>query len=137
MVTGRLPATIVPLTLVLLHPTPVQTVIGSACAVPWASDTIPKIASAKSDFFSPEKLGISSLLCVTKLSATLKAWAFEAADKSYGRLGDESRRGKCVLRHNQPNRTLSRVESVSHWHVPACKQRVGQHTNKRDCHFQR
>jgi hypothetical protein len=54
-----LPATIVPVTLVVLHPGPVQTEIGSALAVPWAKETIPKIASASSEFFKVENLGIS------------------------------------------------------------------------------
>src|SRR5689334_8566924 len=65
MVTVPLPATIVPVTFVVLHPEPVQTEIGSACALPCARATTPKTASASKVFLSPENLGISSLLLVT------------------------------------------------------------------------
>jgi hypothetical protein len=58
MVTVPLPATIVPVTFVVLHPGPVQTEIGSACALPLASATIPKTASASRHFLIVKKRGI-------------------------------------------------------------------------------
>src|SRR5258705_9468859 len=63
MVTVPLPAVIVPLTLVVLHPGPVQTEIASALAVPLeARLTIPKTASASSNFLKSVNEGISNLL---------------------------------------------------------------------------
>src|ERR1051325_3910202 len=62
MVTVPLPATIVPVTLVVLHPAPVHTEIGSAFAVPWARARTPKTARARNDVLRFENLGISRLL---------------------------------------------------------------------------
>src|ERR1041385_2845158 len=64
IVTVPLPATIVPLTLVVLHPLPVHTEIGSALADPWAKPSIPKTATARRNFFRFQNLGISRLLGV-------------------------------------------------------------------------
>src|SRR6185369_1592768 len=64
MVTVPLPATIVPVTLVVLHPAPVQTEIGSALAVPWAKPSSPKTASARQKFLRFENLGIQISLGV-------------------------------------------------------------------------
>src|SRR5437868_9556963 len=60
IVTVPLPATIEPVTLVVLQPTPVHTEIGSALAVAWAKLRIPNTAKASIGFLRLEKLGISS-----------------------------------------------------------------------------
>ena len=59
IVTVPLPATIEPVTLVVLQPTPVHTEIGSALAVAWAKLRIPNTAKASIGFLRLEKLGIS------------------------------------------------------------------------------
>src|SRR5262249_13068019 len=93
MVTVPLPATIVPVTLVVLHPTPVQTEIGSALAVPWARETIPKIASASSDFFKVVNLGIRISFGVQN-QCLLKSIQLEKSRQFNFRLGDESTAGQ-------------------------------------------
>src|SRR5215813_10943994 len=70
MVTVPLPATIEPLTLVVLHPGPVQTEIGSAFALPWASAITPKTAKASNEFLRFENLGISVSLGVRQYVAS-------------------------------------------------------------------
>jgi len=58
MVTVPLPATIEPVTLVVLHPLPVQTEIGSAWALPWESAITPKTARASNEVLRFENLGM-------------------------------------------------------------------------------
>src|SRR5215813_3704707 len=104
IVTVPLPATIVPLTLVVLHPPPVQTEIGSAFAVPWAKPSIPKTATAKSDFLRFENLGISRLLRGGHYLC------FQAADSKADLLVRgvyrRAKRGKCALKQYQPDKSL-------------------------------
>src|SRR6476659_5234603 len=62
IVTVPLPATMEPVTLVVLQPAPVHTEIGSAFAVAWVKARIPNTATGSNRFLRFENLGISRLL---------------------------------------------------------------------------
>src|SRR5678815_3459519 len=87
----------VPVTLVVLHPGPVHTEIGSAFAVPWVKARIPKTARANNEFLRFENLGINVSLGVNDFSAPGRSPGgrsvlFEAC------IG-ERKRGKCALKN--------------------------------------
>src|SRR3954447_2509125 len=126
MVTVPLPATMVPLTFVVLHPAPVQTEIGSAFAVPWVKARSPKAATASSEFLRFKNLGISRLLGVNNSSLPVRS------PGSRSMLLGACIAERCGASARSRNTSQTNVSVGSRekycWHVPVPKQKVGQHS---------
>src|SRR5689334_16009654 len=126
MVTVPLPATMVPVTFVVLHPAPVQTEIGSAFAVPWVKARSPMAATASSEFLRFKNLGISRLLGVNNSSLPSRS----PGSRPVLLEACIAERCGASARSKIPARETSRSgrESNYTWHVPVVKQKVGQHS---------